>query len=116
MAAAVLAFPPRGGNGFNIPARTKYKRLDITNVCSLNLARSIRESQKAIPEVRDFTFERTPEMLICMALYEAMPTDQRSRALASINEVHMRHCDEPSRIAGNILAAITLAEFSNGRR
>jgi hypothetical protein len=114
MAATILAFPDRGGNGFNIVPSTKLKQLDTTNLIpfafGLSRAQMDREAAERYPDEKAFMFERTPEMLICMALFKAMPTDQRARAMMAVNETYVRCCDEDSRIAGNILAAISLSD------
>lgn len=120
MAATILPFPDRGGNGFNILNGTKLKHLDTTNLIPFAFGLSRRQMDKEIaelPEERAYQFERTPEMLICMALFKAMPSDQRARAIMTVNETYVRCCDEDSRIAGNILAALSLSDYEpKGRR
>lgn len=110
MAATVLAFPDRGGNGFSVLDLPKRKKLNLSNICSLAVARAIKIEAERYPEERDFTLVRSPELLICMALFKAMPTDQRARAIMTVNETYAQHGDEDSRVASNLLAALSLSD------
>ncbi|MBD3761479.1 hypothetical protein [Rhizorhabdus sp.] len=117
MAATILAFPARGGNGFNLLSAPKRKKIDHTNLAlSLTQRQMEKEARERFPEEKAFALERTPELLIAMAIYKELDGVQQARVQMTVQGAYQKAGDEESRIAANILAAISLSDTKGERK
>jgi len=108
MATKLLAFPERGGTGFNIPRETKIGELDLTNLYSMSLVHSAeynRKHRSNAPAEAEYRLERTPELLLALCLFEQLPHGRKNMVRHGVQEAYQRTGDEGARALGNMLAA-----------
>lgn len=78
MAATILAFPARGGNGFTIASCPKPKKVDQTNL--------VQMARKADgPAVSKLT--RTPELLLAMLLFQQLSRGRKDAILFHLDQI-----------------------------
>jgi len=111
--ATIIRFPERGGKGFSLldignPGEIKLKHLDHTNFVpyfsGLSLARA-RKNMREIPQEEAYTLERTPELLLALAVFKALPAGRRNVAQWIVEEAYRKTGDEAAWLLSNALVA-----------
>lgn len=91
-------------------AQKRYVRNPVLNAKQL-AAHGIKRlpiAEVSPPAQVALALNRSPELLICMALYKALSSEQRCKAMEIVRETYEIVGDEDSRIASDVLAAISL--------
>ena len=101
----VIPFPSRGGTGFSVPAETKLKTLDLVNLYPFPSAKSVGD--KKARSATTSGLERTPEILIAMAIFKQLPHGRKNMARYEVQRVveHFPDC-EAARAALTVLEGI----------
>lgn len=99
MAATVLAFPARGGNGFAVSPDTELERLDCANLVQL----ANKQEGLDLSKLR-----RSPEILLAMCLFDQLPPKRKSAILAQMDEAVRRTGDEAVKQLSAALATLPM--------